>query len=375
MAALTEILVYNVYTLEICGIINVYKSLTWPEVYNGYGSFQLWAPVTTENASLLKEGNFLYINDGTACIIKYVQADTDDDGQLQYSIKGYTLEWLLTTRVIHDTYTNSSVYPSDVIYDIINQNCISPTDKNRVIPHLTAVQKVNYGEKTSFQKTGGEVYKAVKDICESNNLGFKITFDPRNPAFTFQIVKGTDRTVEQQVVDSVILSSDFEDIIDSSYYRNSSEFKNFSYISGAGENEARVKTTFGEDKSGFDRYEMYVDARDLQKTSQDASGTEVTLTDEQYIETLKQRGSEKLSENCVAENFDATVRTFGIVQYIFGEDYFLGDIITMQDRRLKLQINARITSITKQYKGNVYSVDLVFGYEYPTINQKLINIK
>ena len=89
----------------------------------------------------------------------------------------------------------------------------------------------------------------------------------------------------------------------------------------------------GNEKVGLLRKELYVDARDLQKSTD-----EVTLTDSQYIEALKNRGNNKLSERKRILTLSGEVPTSSKL-FKLGEDYQLGDTITIKSIQLEKNIN------------------------------------
>lgn len=366
-----EIVVFDL-SLTPIGEVNEFTSLTWPDAYSGYGSFELWAPITEENATLLKQDNILWAGGTNAALIENVKSELGDNGEQTFNVKGRTLEMFMTTRVIKETYVKTD-YPSNIAVDLMNQNCINPIDVKRKIPNLYVGSVGNYGTVITYQKTGKEVYEAIKDLLATDEIGFSIDFDVKNKKLFFNIINGVDRTINQNVVDPVVFSTDLEDILESSYYTNKADLKTTAYVAGEGEGANRAVVLSGlTEASGYNRRELYVDARDLQKSSYNSDdGQTTTLTDEQYQETLKQRGIEKLSDVQAAENFEATIRVFGDVQYVFGVDYNKGDLITVQDKILKVQISARITQVQEEFNGDEYSLVLTFGYTAPTILDKV----
>ena len=94
-----------------------------------------------------------------------------------------------------------------------------------------------------------------------------------------------------------------------------------------------------------------------------------SLTDEEYLEVLTQRGSEKLSTLAKVETFDSTIRIVG-AHYTYGVDYFVGDKITFVDRELDVIVNAQVTAVKEEYSEN-YSLSITVGYEYPTLYSKI----
>lgn len=46
-------------TFDAIGEVNQFTSLIWPDKFNGHSTFELCAPITSENKSLLKQGHVL----------------------------------------------------------------------------------------------------------------------------------------------------------------------------------------------------------------------------------------------------------------------------------------------------------------------------
>lgn len=368
-----QILVFKVdnNTFDNIGEVNQYNSLIWPDKLNGYASFELWAPITDENSEYFKKGNILWCGGDNAAVIEIVKSAIDDKGTKTFNVKGRTLEMFLTTRIIWGTYNASDKYASTVMYEIVKQNCINPTDVNRKIPYLECVEDKQLGGKISIQKTGEEVYDTLTTIASSKDIGFNVLFRPKEKKLIFEVVAGIDRTIEQSKVDPVEFSTDLEDILSSSYYMNSQDEKNVAFVQGEGEGASRVSETSGNNElKGFGRKELYVDARDLQSETVNESGTTVSLTSDEYKAALINRGNDKLSECDITETFEAQIRVFGDVQYEFGKDYQKGDKVTVRDKQLNVVVSARITEVEEDFDDE-YSLVLTFGYSYPTIMQKV----
>ena len=368
-----QILVFRVddTTFENIGEVNQYDSLIWPDKFNGYASFELWAPITEENSEYFKKGNILWCGGDNAAVVEIVKSAIDDKGTKTFNVKGRTLEMFLTTRIIWGTYNASNKYASTAMYDIVNQNCINPTNVSRKIPYLECAEDKRLGGKMSVQKTGGEVYDTLTTIASSKDLGFNVLFRPKEKKLIFEVVAGVDRTIEQSEVDPVEFSTDLEDILSSSYYTNNQDEKNVAFVQGEGDGTSRVSQISGNNElEGFDRKELYVDARDLQSETVNEDGTTTSLTPDEYKAALINRGDDKLSECEVTETFEAQIRVFGDIQYEFGKDYQKGDKVTVRDRQLNVVVSARITEVEEDFDDE-YALVLTFGYSYPTIMQKV----
>lgn len=368
-----QILVFEVNdtTFDNIGEVNQYESLIWPDKFNGFGTFELWAPITEENSQYFKKGNILWCGGDNAAVVEIVKSEIDENGTKTYNVKGRTLEMLLTTRIIWGTYNAVNKDASTAMYEIVNQNCVNPSNANRKIPYLKLAEDLKFGGKITYQKTGGEVYDSLSTIASTYDLGFSVLFKPKTKELIFEVVEGVDRTVEQSTNDPVEFSTELEDLLSSSYYTNDQDVKNVAFVQGEGSGSLRKSVTSGEaDSKGFGRRELYVDARDLQSTSVDENGEEQNLSPAEYTQVLTQRGDDKLSECKTTETFEAQIRVFGDVQYEFGVDYKKGDKVTVRDEQLNVVVSARITEVQEEFDDE-YALVLTFGYSYPTIMQKV----
>lgn len=368
-----QILVFKVdnSTFENIGEVNQYNSLIWPDKFNGYASFELWAPITEENSEYFKKGNILWCGGDNAAVVEIVKSTIDDKGTKTFNVKGRTLEMILTTRIIWGTYNASNKYASTIMYEIVNQNCVNPTNASRKIPYLECAEDKQLGGKMSIQKTGGEVYDALTTIASNKDLGFNVLFRPKEKKLIFEVVAGVDRTIEQNEVDPVEFSTDLEDILSSSYYTNNQDEKNVAFIQGEGDGTSRISQISGNNElEGFNRKELYVDARDIQSEFANENGATTTLTPEEYDAALVNRGNDKLAECKTIETFEAQIRVFGDIQYEFGKDYQKGDKVTVRDKQLGVVVSARITEVEEDFDDE-YALVLTFGYSYPTLMQKV----
>ena len=366
-------------TFDSIGVINEYTSLIWPDKFNGFATFELNAPVTEENKDLIKEDNIIWCGGDNACIIEIIESNMNDDGQKVFKVKGRTLEMLLTTRIIWGTYSCVNKNSSTTMYEIVDSQCVNPTDSYRKIPFLECAEDEQIGKVISFQKTGGEVYETIESIALDSDIGFDVLFKPKEKKLIFKVNEGVDRSSSDDVSKIVIFSTDLEDILKSSYYKNKQEFKTLAYVAGEGEGANRKYIISGNSATkGFGRREMYVDARyvksEIQQTTVGEDGREDTETviipDDDYNDMLNDRGTAKLAEHIVTESFEATMRVIGDVQYQYGVDYSKGDTVIIQDTELGIQVVAKAAEVSENFDDE-YELEITFGYSSPTLIQKI----
>lgn len=85
------------------------------------------------------------------------------------------------------------------------------------------------------------------------------------------------------------------------------------------------------------------------------------MTEEQYYQTLQERGMEKLKEASVVDNFEATVFTDTNNSFVYGTDYQLGDYVSVIDRQLNIRIDAQIKGVTRSLTETGEVTDLIFA--------------
>lgn len=114
--------------------------------------------------------------------------------------------------------------------------------------------------------------------------------------------------------------------------------------------------------TGLNRREIFVDARDLQSNAD----PDKPLTPAEYTALLESRGKTKLAENQLVSSFNADVRTYDPT-YTYGEDYELGDTITVTDERLGISVDAIVYGAERSVGAAGEGLTLTFGYGQPTI--------
>lgn len=361
---------------EPLGEISQYTSLLWPDAYLGYASFELWAPITDDNSVLIKEGNVIWTGGENAAIIEIIKADVNDKGEKVYDVKGRTLEARFVNRIIWGTFIAANKRASTAMYELVNTSVISTTKAVRKLRWMSNAEDTQCGKMIeNYQKTGGDIYDALVNIATDSDVGFSVLFNPITQEEKFEVREGVDRTLNNpDGNEPVIFSTELEDLLSSQYYMNNQDERNVALVQGEDKGTNRKSVIVGNDTlSGYDRRELYVDARDLQSEVYHEDGTTTPLSPEEYNATLSQRGNEKLAEHARVETFEAKIRQFGDVQYVYGEDYFKGDKVTVIDEQLGLMVSARITLAEEQYSED-YNLVLTFGYSYPTVLQKVKRI-
>lgn len=356
----------DVYILDknfqIMGIIDDFASLLWNEKYYDTGSFELHCPQA--QGDLLKSNTYIIRNDDQETgIIQEFEYVSDDTGK-KVIAKGPFLKAILADRVIDSTQKFTNLAASEVIKSLVNRFCINPIDQKRKIPKLTIKQSEPLGAMITTQITGDGLLEAIERISLEQQLSANVTYDFINDQLLFNVWQGLDRTQSQSNNTWATFSEKFENIATTSYSRNK-DYKNYAYVAGAGEGEARVIEIVDQIKVGEPRRELYVDARDLQDTDKDG----VSIPEATYRQTLHQRGLEKLAQYQPKETVETTIDPTS--NLVYKVDYDLGDKVTYVDDIMGIVTEQRITEIYESIESESQKVEVIFGKEQLNIMQKI----
>lgn len=327
--------------LVAISVLDVFESIIWTERYCGYGDFEIYTRVTDELLSILQPDNYIYnIDSDYVMVIEHRVIDFDVEEGLKLLVKGRSVESILDRRIIwNQTVLSGSL--QNGIEQLLNDNVISPTIPDRTIPNITfeaSTDPVITALTVDCQITRKNLYESIKNLCDSQNIGFKMTMSDTMDSFIFKLYAGVDRTYDQITNPYVIFSKEFENIISSNYVENYTSYKNLTVVAGEGEGDERITKVVGSG-SGLARRELYTDARDLSQTN---DGNPIPEAD--YLAQLEQRGLEDLSENALDVSFEGVVDITRMFKY--REDFFLGDIVQLASD-FNIEGKARITEIIK----------------------------
>lgn len=349
----------------LIGILSSPISVDYIEKFNGLGTFEVNLPIDENNVGLMQSDNVILFdkNKGLAGVVGNVGSKQSEDSP-QITLSGNLNEEYLYRRICWGLFEKTGT-PEEVIRTMLDTQVINPSDSNRRIPDIV-MGEFSLGQKDSivYQNTGGVVGENIESICSSGSFGFRLKYEPLGKRSVFSLYGGTDRTINQRVVPPAIFSVEYENILSSEYSLNTQDMRNVALVAGEGEGVERKMATVGS-VSGKSRREYFVDARDLQ--SKDSDG--IAISYEEYMSMLKQRGNEKLADLRESQSFDCSINVHGNILY--GEDFFIGDLVTIQDKLLNIQLDARITEVEHAFTSTGEELYITFGFGPLTLSKKL----
>lgn len=364
--------------IKLLGIIDKYESYRITERYQDAGEFSLSLYLgehSLEVLSLLKIGRYVYkTGEVEAGIIETIHLEKTSEGKTAINIQGGNLTSLLNRR-IHWGRFNMYGKVEDILKSLLEDNFISPSDPNRAVPGLTIGALPETDKNIRFQTSFGNILSQISRMAKLYDFGFRIMLDVSNQQLVFLAYKGKDKTIGNNLRPPVIFGEYMENILKSDYNKSIQDLKNTALIAGAGEGADRFITELDDGIQGWDRLELYVDARDVDKTipSEEEGGEDEEIPDDEYQELLIERAREKLEEHSTIESFDGIINPYANHKYtdVDNDGYYLGDKVTYLMRDWNIQLDTEIKEVTRSYEENGENIEVVFGEQLPTLIDKI----
>lgn len=196
--------------LELLGHTDVVTSALWTEKFYNVGTFEFWFPLGDDYTDLFIAENLVWMEEhSTAGIIELVERDMTATSTSLH-IGGRFLKAYFDRRAVYPTF-NKTGTQTEILQELVKLNCIEPTDSKRKIPNLRLdPEQENLGESTSKQQTGDSLLLVEEELLAAYNLGSTVDFDPIAKQLTYKVKKGIIRTIAQELVDPVLISTDMD---------------------------------------------------------------------------------------------------------------------------------------------------------------------
>ena len=342
-----EVRVYS-RDLRFQGVSENQTSIIWTRKYFEPGEFEIHVPITPENVRLYQLTNLVWLQGAVEAGIiedlRYEETNTINE----ITAKGRFLEAYMDRRIIKQA-VNFEGYTEVAMRDLLD-------DLEEPFPFVELGELQGFEEEVNFQCSWKNLLSVETALAKSANLGFRFRPDFTSRKIYFDVYKGLDRTRSQHERSFTEFSDDYDNINSATYMLNDQLEKTVAYVAGEGEGSSRVVVIVGDTEGeGFDRRELYVDARDISSSD---------LTQAQYEAALTQRGIEKLNENIFSSALECVTLPQGNFNY--KANYDLGDVVTTKKTNWGVGQDLRITEIQEVYEHGAMQVIPTLGTPLPT---------
>ena len=339
-------------------VIDRFESLIWTERFNSAGDFSLRVRASIDMTSWLQKGVHLAMNESHRVMtVETIELDEDtsvltvtgpsleavleDRAAVLRDENGFATKWIIEAtpvetakRLFDDICIQGSVDEKDILPMMFSGNIIVPAS---TIPEVVDAIISEIEPKS--------LYEAIKQLATVWVFGFSILRRYDMSQLYFDVYTGNDRSSAQ---------TDFDPVIFSPRLDNLQNIKSLDTISGT-KNVVIVHSEFGNyeytpedvnvDVDGFERRVLVVAAENI---AEDTPNPTILMD---------QQAREALAEHRAFTAFDGEVSTRS--QHKYGLDYFLGDIVELQNRDGTSQ-KMRVTE-------QIFSSDGEGDKSYPTL--------
>lgn len=341
--------------LNFKGILDSYISFIWHRKYSKHGEFEIHISLTAEALTMLQK-ECVIIKGKEVGFIDFRTLVQNDDGSETLLVKGKMASAYLARRIIwYQKNINGTI--EEGARALIDENAVNPVNTDRKIEAFALAPLNGFTQTINKQVTYKNLLEEVENLALVGELGFKVEYE--NEQLVFKMYEGIDRTTNQSINSPAIFAREFENVLTQEYVESTRNFKNTALIAGEGEGAARMLTTI-ENGIGKDRFELYVDARDLQQEE---------MTAQEYETILQSRGQSNLAEYTESISFESGIGTNSNLTY--KQDFDLGDKVTCLNKKWKIILHTRITEIKEIYENDGFKLEITFGNRIPTLTEKI----
>lgn len=358
--------------LKVIAIIDVAKSIIWRSVYYGVGDFELYLTATPEIVAMIQPDRYITRPDNAEVgIIESINiTNTEQDGRMIIA-RGRFAKSILDRRHINKlvgSTNNVTILNGNVetaVRNLVQDNAINcPYDSNRNIPvlDLGGASNIPYiivdyeGKAAEKQVTYENLLEYTDGVLEEYEMASRCVMG--NEKLLYQVYTGTDRsTGNADGLIPIVFSREFDNLTESEYMYDTTTHKNAAIIGGTGEGVERYYSALGTQYKGLQRRETFIDAASISRTYKDDNDEEQTYSEAEYKAMLDAKGKQDLAPLVITEALNGVVDvTNG--NYIYGRDFALGDIVTVQDKEINKYINVRIIEVLEAQDENGYTIEV-----------------
>ena len=371
-------------------LLRKHTYVQYTERFRDIGVFTIHAQLVKENLYLLDRNRdfFVLFDNKIFGKIEVVKQSDDFEYEQTIEITGRLAKYILTKRVINGTIKykgNTANYIKTLIEREFVQSDNAKRHINIKVEFEDESAVISTSSNIEKTQTGGYVWEEIKTYLDQDKLGLMIYpvvrskhvvdgKDTNISEWRAVISAGRDKRQIKGRSDPLIFSKSLSNISRVDYEKNVSDYCGTAYIAGEGEGAARKwyeKSRAGEEsKSGWNRSELWIDARDIQ--SEKEGSTEENpdiMTDEEYEELINQRVEEKFTEHEKSENYSSTI-TRDKKRLIYESNAFLGDWVTVKDETMGFVIDAQVVEavVSEQNSQRIIDINVEYGRAKKDIN-------
>ena len=325
-------------SISLEAVCDSFSSLLWDIEYYKCGAFEVYIAASPRNIEIFQTGRIVGRDDDKEHfgLIESVELDGD-----YLIIKGRFLMCLLERRIIYPTFNFTKLVSySQIVMNVVQYNACTSGIRKILGLSLGNTSGTCWDTETKLQVSYDNLMEWVYTICKKIGGTANIRLSKiaeEQYEMIFDLLQGEDRSILQKENPHIVFSDSYNNLLSFTYFTDTSVKKNYAYVLGKGEGEKRKRTTYfeGAEPSSLERYEVYVDAKDISNEEQE-NGETKPLSEEEYSELLKEKGKQNLVSTKTKSESQIAVQS---TQFQYGVDYFVGDFVTVEYHRFGIRQN------------------------------------
>lgn len=324
-----------VYTPEfaLLHIENRLTSVQWTECFADVGKLELHTDAKSDLVPVLMAQKDAIIMQGDTAAM--ATGLTDIRGNLDFAVYGRTLAFLLQSRVVQPfTMTDTR---ENIIRQKVREAFMASGE--RFLQGFALAAAIGGTEKTTYE-SGEEpktLLEVVQELCEPEKLGFAVDFHPTGQQYVFRLYRGLNRSNGQSSRTPLFFSEDERNFSETQYVYNGEDYRSCGYrkVTAADGETVSFKEVVKDSKTGFYRRESILSGE----------------TESEAVAAL--------AESKSTEEIEGSTQNV-----VFGVDYGLGDIVTVQK-----MVGNTLVAKDKRIKEVWRVFERLNTYERPTMEE------
>ena len=317
------------------------------------GEFEVYARASKKNLAALKKGNYVTIpNKRFIWVITSIRKLYNADGVPMVIAKGYEAKYLLKKGNIDMPLQLPNTLSAAVV-NLINTYLIPYVD-------YLSYELINIDiELVDTQAPRGNLLEFVNNLLRQYNCGSQVIYDKEQGLLKFKILQGTDKSK------SIKFSPSLDNLLTSEFLSDDKDVATRAIVV-CKVNDIEFTEIYDTGAVGIDRSAITVNSN-LSTKYLDANGEEKELdltnaADLRLFKSwLREEGKAELEKHKTLEEVTAEI-DFTNSKYKFNNDYYLGDIVGIQDEYFKSTLKPRILKYTfRQDASGKYTENADYG--------------
>ena len=337
----------------------------WFELsYYDVGEFEVYCRATRANLIALQKGQFVKLpSKRFIWVITSVRYTFNSSGTRMILAHGYEAKWLLSKRCIL-TPKELQGNITTAVYGLVNHAMGTGANAAREVLGFKVGTNNLLIDISGTQAPRGNLLEFTNTLLKSYQLGSMVIYE--NGALIYKVFNGEVKTR------SVRFSQSLDNLLSSEYLTDDGNVATSAlvvstfdetYTEGETENKRKVEYIKDVDKgkTGIDRAEVFIESN-ISTKYEDASGEEqeTTPTSALYQSWLEQEGKNKLAEHTTIEEINGEIDLLNS-NYKFDYDFFIGDMVRVQDEFFNFYEDVRILKYTIKQDANGYGEEAEYG--------------